>query len=334
MSFLRNTFFKLLYHSGGGKILLNRNRKKNRVPVLVFHKIIPEYDQIWPGIHPQLFEKIIVLLKKHYVIQPLNALYLGDSPLIKLQNACFITFDDGYKDFLDYAYPIMRKHKAFSSLFVLPYQLSNRGHIWTSTIIFFTKHYSFDEIDEFLKARNIAVKYRNKNNGFILNLDITIHLCALKQQDRMAIVNDLRKKFVEDKRVIQNELLSFDELRMLDPILVDVESHSLTHPGFRNENDLEFIETELRESKEIIERELNSKVSAFAFPFANFNDISIDTAKRIYRMSFTDINDFVDLKKLETEPEYKYNLPRFNIHHDSAEEVFFVINGFHKALGY
>ena len=62
--------------------------------------------------------------------------------------------------------------------------------------------------------------------------------------------------------------------------------------------------------------------------------MSIDVAKQIYQMSFTDINDFVDLQKLQTEPAYKYNLPRFNIHHDSAEEVFFVINGFHKALGY
>jgi peptidoglycan/xylan/chitin deacetylase (PgdA/CDA1 family) len=272
------------------------------------------------------------MLKKHYTILPLNELYLSENPLSKLKKACFITFDDGYKDFLDYAYPILKKQRVFSTLFVLPYQITNKGHIWTATIIFFTKHYSFDEIDEFLKSHGVNVKYRNKNNAFRLNLDITICLCDMKHDRRMIIINSLREKFVIDKRVIENELLSFDELRLLDPVLVDVESHSLTHPGFKNETNIEFIETELSESKRIIETELSTAVNAFAFPFANYNQMSIDIARKIYKVAFTGINDFVSLEKLKKDSTYKYNLPRFNIHQDSAEEVFFVINGFHRRL--
>lgn len=332
MSFFRKWFFKVLYYLGIGHVLLRINRRKMRVPVLVFHKIIPEYDQIWPGIHPNLFEKIIVMLKKNYDVLPLNELYLCDNPLIKLKRACFITFDDGYKDFLDYAYPILKRRKAFSTLFVLPYQITNKGHIWTSTISFFIKHYSVEEIEGFLEKHQLKVRFRNKNNGFMLNLDITIHLCGMLHVERMKFVNNLREKFVMDNRIIENELLSFDELRLLDPVLVDVESHSLTHPGLKNETNVSFIETELKESKEIIEKELNRKVGAFAFPFANFNTDSIDVAKRIYKISFTGINDFVNLKKLHGDPGYRYNLPRFNIHHDSVEEIFFVINGFHRFL--
>lgn len=330
MSFFRSWFFKILYRLGIGKFLLSANRNRNRVPVLVFHKIIPEYDQIWPGIHPKLFEQIIVMLKKHYTILPLNELYLNENTLVKLKNACFITFDDGYKDFLDYAYPILKKKRAFSTLFVLPHQITNKGHIWTSTIIFFTKHYSFDEIDEFLKRHQVKVQYRNKNDAFLLNLDITVCLCAMLHEQRSVIVNDLRDKFVADNRIIENELLSFEELRMLDPALVDVESHSLTHPAFKNETNIEFIKTELVESKKKIESELNTHVNAFAFPFANFSDLSINLVKKVYKISFTGINDFVNLKRLKEDSDYIYNLPRFNIHHDSAEEVFFLINGFHR----
>lgn len=332
MAIVRNWFFKLLYLSGAGSLLLKINRKKGRVPVLVFHKIIPEYDQIWPGIHPKQFEEIILLLKKRYTILPLNELLISSMPSSRLKDACFITFDDGYKDFLDYAYPIMKRHKVFSTLFVLPYQITNKGHIWTSTVVFFTKHYSFGEIDEFLKEHGQNVVYSNKDNGFQLNLDITKHLCAMMHTERMTIVNALREKFVRDGRVIENELLTFDELRRLDPVLVDVESHSLTHPGFRNEINRQFIETEMKESKEIIERELKTTVTVFAFPFANYNPLSIGIAKEVYKMCFTGIDNFVSLKKMENDPGYKYDLPRFNIHHDSAEEVFFVINGFHRRL--
>ncbi len=332
MVFLRNLFFKILYTLGFGKLLLYVNRKRKRVPILVFHKIIPEYDQIWPGIHPRLFEKMIVLLKKHYIIRPLSDLYSFTGAEHSLAKTCFITFDDGYKDYLDYAYPILKRQQAPSALFILPYQITNKGHIWTSTIVFFIKHYSFQEIDEFLKQRNITIRYRNSNDGFKLNLDITKHLCSMGQAERMAIVNDLRQKFMDDKRVIEHELLSFDELRLLDPELVTVASHSLTHPSFSNEHDIGLIESELKESKQIIEKETGQEVSAFAFPFASYNELSLSLSKKLYKICFTAINDFVDLRRLKEDKEYRYNLPRFNVHHDTAEEVFFLINGFHRWL--
>ncbi len=134
MGSLRNSLFKVLYRCRVGDILLSLNRKKQRIPVLVFHKIIPEYDEVWPGIHPKLFEKIITLLKRHYTILPLTDLYTKQPE--ELENACFITFDDGYKDFLDYAYPILKKDNTHSTLFVLPTDIINKGHIWTSTIVF------------------------------------------------------------------------------------------------------------------------------------------------------------------------------------------------------
>lgn len=331
MGFLRDTCFKVLYKLKLGNYLLFVNRNKLRVPVLVFHKIIPEYDQIWPGVHPRLFEEIIILLKKHYRILPLGHLYQKSAE--ELKDACFITFDDGYKDFLDYAYPILKKHNAHSTLFVLPNDITNRGHIWTSTIIFFVKHYSFNEIDEFLRQRKIVLHYSDIFDGFKLNLDITSYLCEMQQTDRAVLIKELQEKFVTDNRIVQNELLSFEELRKLDPAIVDVASHSLTHPSFRQELDENFINYELQESKAIIEKELKNEVKAFAFPFAKYNGISYNIVKKIYRLCFTRINGHVNLKRLQTDKEYIYDLSRFNIHQDSAEEVFFLINGLHKKLG-
>ncbi len=326
----RNYFFKVLYKLGVGEWLLYSNRKNGKVPVLVFHKIIPEYDEIWPGIHPKLFEEILVLVKKHYNILPLSDLY--KKPSSELKNSCFITFDDGYKDYLDYAYPILKKHAVPSTLFILPYQITNKGHIWTSAVIFFVKHYSFNDISDFFSQRNVIIKYRDKTNYFKLNLDITKHLCNMTQVERMSLIFELRQKFVTDNRVIENELLSFNELRMLGPDIVSVASHSLTHPSFKKEFDPVFVESELKDSKKIIEQETKQEVNAFAFPFANYNEVSINIAKKLYKLCFTRINDFVDLNKIKKETDYSYDLARFNVHHDSPEEVFFLMNGFHKKL--
>lgn len=327
---LRQFCFKILYALRIGHYLHYINRKNNKVPVLVFHKIIPDYDSVWPGIHPQLFESILLLLKKHYTILPINDLFTKSAS--ELKNACFISFDDGYKDYLDYAYPILKKHNIPSSLFVLPYQITNKGHIWTSTITFFIKHYSFDEIEAFFAPHGITIDPNNTFNYFQLNLDITKRLCDMIHVERMKIINELRAKFVADNRIIENELLSFDELKRLDPKLTHVGSHSLTHPSFKKETDAVFIEMEMRQSKEIIEHELGREVSSFAFPFATHNEISFNAAKKIYNLCFTGLNDFIHLDKLKANPDNAHDLKRFNVHHDSAIEVFFLMNGFHKKL--
>lgn len=328
MKLLRNFLFKLLYRLKVGNFLWHRNRKRGKVPVLVFHKIIPEYDSIWPGIHPRLFEGMIVLLKKHYTILPLH--YLHSRPDMDFRNACFITFDDGYRDYLDYAYPILKKQGVHSTIFVLPYNLSNHGHIWTSTIIYFVKHYWFSDIRDFFLEHRQHIQYNDRFDDFTLNLTITKHLCRLRKTERQAIIDTLQLKFEQDNRIIEKELLSFDELRKLDPAFVDIASHSLTHPSFILETDEEFIEYETKESKHTIEKELGVSVSSFAFPFSKYNQLSLDIVKKYYRMCFTRINDLVDLKKLKQDKAYIYDLPRFNIHHNSAEEVFFLINGFHN----
>lgn len=327
MAVLRKIIFKIIYYTGFGHLLLLRNRKKNRIPVLVFHKIIPEFDAVWPGLHPVLFEKILILLKKHYTLRPISDLISKDPETLK--DACFITFDDGYKDYLNHAYPILKRHQIPNSLFVLPYQISNKGHIWTSTIIFFIKHYTFAEIKLFFQIYGIEIE-NYENDCFKLNLSISRHLCHLEHKRRMKIINDLRSKFIEDNRIIDNELLTFSELKNLNPRLTQVESHSFTHPSFKVETDENYIVQELKESKEVIEKELGKEVIAFAFPFAEYNDLSLSKVKQLYKMCFTDINDFVYLDKIKINSNELYNLSRFYVHQKSAEEVFMLINGFHK----
>ena len=291
---------------------------------------MPEYDEVWPGTKPKLFEDILILLKKHYTVFPLNHILTKNEQ--ELKNACFITFDDGYKDFLDYAYPILVRQQIPVTLFVIPNSILNNGYIWTSKIMFLVKHYSIQEIEEFLVSKKIDISKLDYNNPFKLNLGITIQLCEMNHEERILIINELQDKFIQDNRIIQQDLLSFDDLRLFDKSIVSIGSHSLSHPSFKEETSVDFIENELTESKNIIEKELNTTIFSFAFPFTKLNDLAFNIAKKTYNLCFTRINDFVDLKELKDNNDYKFNLPRFNIHHNTPEEVFFLINGFHKKL--
>jgi peptidoglycan/xylan/chitin deacetylase (PgdA/CDA1 family) len=330
VSIIRNTFFVVLYNLGFGRILLNLNRSRRKIPVLVFHKILPEYDEVWPGTKPKLFEDILILLKKHYTILPLEDLLTKNE--MQLKDTCFITFDDGYTDFLDYAYPILVRQETPVTLFILPNSILNNGYIWTSKIMFFVKHYSPLEIEAFFISKKVDINFIDYNNPFKLNLAITIQLCEMTHKERSLIIDELHHKFIKENRIVKQDLLSFEELRLFDKSIVSVGSHSLSHPSFKEETSVDFIENELFESKNVIEKELNTKVFSFAFPFTKLNDLAFNIAKKTYKICFTRINDFVDLKKIKEKDDYRFDLPRFNIHHNTPEEVFFLINGFHKKL--
>lgn len=198
-------------------------------------------------------------------------------------------------------------------------------------LVFF-KHYTYNEIANFFLDIGILIN-NNRNDYFNLNLDISRKLCKIEHAQRMKIINELREKFKADSIIIKNELLIFDELKALDPKLTEVESHSLTHPNFKIETNKEYIEEEHRESKLLLKKELNKEIKAFAVPFAEFNDLSVSLVRKYYKLCFTSINGFVNLNELKSKPDPVFFLPRFYVHHHMAEEVFFLINGFHKKIG-
>lgn len=328
MAKLRRIFFKLLYLSGYGNYLLKKNRAKGNIPVLVFHKVIPEFDPVWPGLHPRLFEEIILLLKKHYTIHPLKDLLL--KPSDELKDSSFVTFDDGYYDFVDFAYPILKKYQVPASLFVIPSRMTYLGRVWTSTIVFFVKHYTFEEVNEFMIQNGFKIKYTKGQNDFWLHQTICVQLCAVSNKERQNFLDNLNLKLKRDGKNIERELLGFEDLLSLDQNLIDIQSHSLSHSSFANEKDELYIENEMKDSKRIIEDRMKTEVYAFAYPFAKFTALSQKFVKMYYKLAFTDTQRPVNLQALKEDREKIFDLPRYNIYQSSAEEVFFLINGFHE----
>jgi peptidoglycan/xylan/chitin deacetylase (PgdA/CDA1 family) len=80
-----------------------------RVPILTYHKIAPiTKGTIYPGtfVPPNLFEKHLRLLNRRGFTS-VSTSNLFDSGL---ENPILLTFDDGFQDFADNAWPLLQKH--------------------------------------------------------------------------------------------------------------------------------------------------------------------------------------------------------------------------------
>lgn len=91
--------------------------KNNIVTVLNLHRVSPDTGSAYKAICPIFFDKLLDYLKKEFHI-----CLFGNFERIKTQKPKLIlSFDDGYKDFIDYAVPILEKHNVRVNQNVIPY---------------------------------------------------------------------------------------------------------------------------------------------------------------------------------------------------------------------
>jgi peptidoglycan/xylan/chitin deacetylase (PgdA/CDA1 family) len=87
------------------------------IRILMYHRVFPEtlYDQL--NVQPELFERHIRFLTEHYVCisltEALQRLRQG-----RYRNEVVVTFDDGYLDNLQYAFPILEHYKVPATFFI------------------------------------------------------------------------------------------------------------------------------------------------------------------------------------------------------------------------
>jgi peptidoglycan/xylan/chitin deacetylase (PgdA/CDA1 family) len=78
------------------------------------------------------------------------------------------------------------------------------------------------------------------------------------------------------------DLAGWDELRQLDPAIVTVGSHTMTHPILPSMSDGE-IEAELRDSRRMIEAKLARPAEFFSYPNGDVDERTLAAVRRYYR---------------------------------------------------
>lgn len=99
---------KLVFGVAGSAFAARRKIRRiadqQALTILSLHRVAPADRSAYPPLDPGLFRELLVFLAKHFeivVFGDLPAGRRGGKPLL------ILSFDDGYKDFIDYAMPIL-----------------------------------------------------------------------------------------------------------------------------------------------------------------------------------------------------------------------------------
>jgi peptidoglycan/xylan/chitin deacetylase (PgdA/CDA1 family) len=302
------------------------------IKVFLFHRISPDIDPIWPPISPVHFEQIVKHLKKNFEIVPLEETILGNYKPGKSKKLCAITFDDGYKDFVEYAMPILQRHQIPASMYVITDCVDSNLPPWTyvfNYLLLHTKRLSI-EID----SKEIPEKLRK---NVWRNIDEKI-ACIKKFSPVLKRISDEEKEHVMSQVQLQitdvespkGLMMNWDDIRSIKNFGIEIGSHSANHPVLSELPDdlrLDHVRHELKRSGEEIQKETGKFPLAISYPFGIYNNEVKQIAKDVgYKMGLT------VLPKPFFYKDDQFEIPRIELYSESFFKSYFRIHGQLQAL--
>ena len=142
---MNRSFFDVA--ASGAFSLLSPGGGRGRLSTLIFHRVLPEPDPIFPDeMHAAQFDAVCGWVARWFNVLPLEeAVQRLAARSLPPRTLC-ITFDDGYADNHDVAMPILRRHGLCATLFVATGYL-NGGTMWNDTIAESVRHAKGPSID-------------------------------------------------------------------------------------------------------------------------------------------------------------------------------------------
>jgi peptidoglycan/xylan/chitin deacetylase (PgdA/CDA1 family) len=298
---LNKSVFKSLLIRFSGYETYKWLTRKNGLYCFNYHRIgdctITPFDPNIYSCSVKQFKKQIQFIKKHFQVITLDeALLLAENKLPLNRRYALITFDDGYIDNYEEAYPVLKEEK-ISAVFFIPTDYVDSNIIpWWDEIAWMLKNTS-------KKAFSFADKDTVYLNSSILDKVIRNFLTVIKLDSRSMDEKmlELKTKLACEYNVNPKDkslFLSWAQIKEMKAGGMAIGSHTCSHrilTHIDKGNQL----FELKQSKQLLEQYLGCSIDSIAFPVGQsntFNDEICDMTERLgYKIAFSFTNSVNDL---------------------------------------
>lgn len=255
---------------------------RNTLTIVLYHGVAPKrdigkennlYNYRGKYIAPEDFEWQMQYIKKHYTVLDLEKALSRMRENTLPRNALAITFDDGYRNFYDYAYPILKKNNLTATMFLVSDFVLEKKPLWVDRLEYAMGNLKIERAEKIKKDSVMRQELKRASS-----VEREQRLRALEQETG-ALLSD----FDGEKAVYAP--LSVEQMQEMRA-LVSFGAHTKTHPILSTESSTD-AERDIRESKESLERALGKLSSVFAYPNGQPGDWTEANEQSLKRLGFT-----------------------------------------------
>ena len=308
---IKSTLRKVATKAIESKSFKSRN---GELVVLMYHGIVKEQPNIpdWCLVTAENFESQLIELKRHFNILPLS------EAIQKLQDGeidgptAAITFDDGYKNNHDLAWPVLERLEVPATIYLSTNLIDSQSSIWTArlqsafcqtlvTVLNWRQHaFNLSTIDG-KKTAVSSIKKILKTEHYQVIADETALI-----EKALFPKTEAPKRIIEDYQILSSVMIK----EMATSNLIEFGAHTLNHPILSRLSR----EEQTMEISQSVDRvgELTGKpCTLFAYPNGSREDYSDITVEILEQLS---INcSFSTSSGVNTKATPKHEMVRYGV---------------------
>jgi peptidoglycan/xylan/chitin deacetylase (PgdA/CDA1 family) len=238
--------------------------------ILAYHRVgtggVPYYSEL----PRRVFEQQISYLKRNYRIISLDQLCDELEHPRNSGQSIVVTFDDGYADLFDQAFPVLRKYEMPATVY-LPAKLVEAGEVGWYDRLFVALQVAPESEFTIQMEKTRTFQLNSVEDRFYAAVAMVKFCRSISDDQRVRFCNELERRIAIPTEQVRGRLLSWEQIGAMQTAGINFASHTSTHPVMSRLRP-EQVKLELSESKELLQKRLGREVLHFAYPFGKTAD--------------------------------------------------------------
>jgi len=328
-NFFKRIIKRSLQHAAASFGRHTRASQEPELVILMYHRILPANDDRTlieePGmvVSPETLRLHLDIIRKNFdVIKLSEWVNLKEEGAALPLRACAITFDDGWADNYEFAYPILQEMNLPATIFLTSDMIGTRRMFWperlSRIVIEIALNHSAQWTDaclDWIRTRHISYRFNATPPTQEELAEIIEAAKQLPDREIHARLDRIEQELKLPQPANRPSLLDWNQLaEMIESGLIDVGSHTCHHIRLSEQIPVEVMEDEIVSSKQQIERQTGQVVTAFCYPNGDYSPEALELVRRHYNSAITTKPGW------NTADSDSHLLCRFGIHQGNAND--------------
>lgn len=267
---IKSAYFNGLSLLGASQVRIKALKAGDQCAVLNLHSVSPKANAFWPPLRPEIFEALLVFLKRNFRVCKFDELQsMGDG-----KPPAVLSFDDGYYDFIEYVMPLLEKYRMPANMNVIPECVNTGKPIWNVRLYDFLNKASTKLVNDIrIPGFNEKLTRDTPAAKLAFGLKISRYLKTRSRSERQEIWSSI-EPYLEQYKTIETRMMNVHDVRQISGA-VEIGVHSFSHESMGFESN-EFFESDFALCQRYFDETLELPLSTYAFPNGSFRPEQVE----------------------------------------------------------